>query len=85
MDAPSSVFAVLLRSLTALEQRQHATLAPARSTAENKKQAIFEHNEEFNVFTSQNPCFFLKDLTKIFFLMRFEKISQYSVIIKNRW
>jgi len=49
-----------------------------------EKQAVFEQNIEFHVSTSQNPrflpgtlyfsTFYLKDLAKIFLLMRFEKI-----------
>jgi len=61
------------------ENTVHACQNPPK-----EKQAIFEQNEEFQVSTSQNPSFFpgtlyfstfyLKDLARIFLLMRFEKI-----------
>jgi len=58
--------------------------ARVRQSPPKERQAIFEQNEEFHVSTSQNPrflpgtlyfsTFYLKDLAKIFLLMRFEKI-----------
>jgi len=67
----------------------------SRQNRPKEKQTIFEQNEEFHVSTSQNPhflpgtlyfsTFYLNDLAKkIFLLTRFEKNSQYSVIIKKR-
>jgi len=55
-----------------------------RQNPPKEKQAIFEQNKEFHVATSQNPrflpgilyfsTFYLKDLAKLFLLMRFERI-----------